>query len=140
MRISIFIGEAKIHRYAALLYCRSSGGLLALDDAQQLALIDREVDVDRIKLIDLAEGGLLSRGPDQVSGIDEMSAHPAVERRPDHSVTQIELGELHLGLRIEEPGFGRFFLIPPLVHLGLRCGIFFEQRRVPYQLRVGVPQ
>jgi hypothetical protein len=41
---------------------------LALDDAQQLTLVNREVDVNRIKLIDLAEGGLLPRGTDKVAG------------------------------------------------------------------------
>src|SRR4029434_10403050 len=99
MRISIFIREAKIHRYTALLYCRSSGGLLALDDAHQLTLVNREVDVDRIKLIDLAEGGLLPRGTDKVGGIDEMSTHPAVERCPDHAVLQFRLAALPLCVR-----------------------------------------
>ena len=45
-----------------------------------------------------------------------------------------------MSLRIENAGFRRFFLIAPLIHLCLRCGIFFEQGSVPGKLRVGVPQ
>ena len=140
MGISFLVGQAKVDRYAALFQCRSGGGFLALDNAQQIALVDREVYVDRVDLIDQTKGGLLPHGADNVAGIDEMSADPAVEGRPHRCVTQIELGELHLGLGVENAGFRRFFLIAPLIHLCLRRGILFEQRSVPGKLRVGVPQ
>src|SRR5262245_10179978 len=100
VRIPFFVGHTEINRYAALLYGRSPRGLLALDDPQQIAFVNREVHVDRIDLIDQTKGGLLPHGADNVAGIDEVSAHPTVKRCPDRSVTQIEIDELHLRLRV----------------------------------------
>ena len=140
MGISFLVGQTEIDRYAALVDCRSGGGFLALDDPQQIALVDREVYVDRVDLIDQTKSGLLPHGADNVAGIDEVSADPAVEGRPHRCVTQIELGELDLGLGVENPGFRRFFLVTPLIHLSLRRGILFKQRRVAGKLGGGVPQ
>ena len=87
--ISVLVGQSEIDRYAALLYCRSGRGFLALDDPQEIAFVDREVYVDRVDLINETKGGLLPHGADNVAGIDEVSADPAVERRPHRCVTQI---------------------------------------------------
>ena len=87
MGVSFFVGQTKINRHTPLFQCRSGGGFLALDNAQQVALVDREVHVDRIDLIDLSKRRLLPHSTDNVAGVDEMSADAAVERRPDRCVT-----------------------------------------------------
>ncbi len=74
----------------------------SLDDAQQIALVDGEVDVERIDLVDLWRASrLLAHRADQIARIDQMAADPAVEGRTDLRVAEVELGELHLGLRAQ---------------------------------------
>ena len=115
-------------------------GLGALGtDAQQIALVDREVGVDRVDLVDLGELGL-AVGADEVAGVDQMPAHAPVERGADRRVAEIDLGEIDLRLGAEHARLRLVAVGAPAVDVDRGGRLLLEQAGVAVELGLGVQE
>ncbi len=138
VREAVLVGDAEVEhligRHAGL------AGLGALGaDAQEIALVDREVGVDRVDLVDLGQHGL-AVGADQVAGVDQMPAHAPVERCGDGGVAEIDLGDIDLRLGAEHPGLGLVAVGAPGVDVHRRGGLLLEQARIAVEFGLGVEE
>ena len=111
-----------------------------LDHAQQIALVDREIDVEGIDAFYLGQRCADAGRADNISGIHQVSADPAIKGCFYLGIAKIQLGEFDLRLGGEQRRGGRVSLILPAIHLGLRRGILFNQARIASQLFFRVPQ
>ena len=111
--------------------------------AQHVLLVDVEVDVDRRQLVDRGELGGRAR-PDQIAGIDLTAPDPAIERRHDPGVAEVDAGKLEVGVGLVDAGLaalglglpvldvqfgGRLLLDQPLLALVFRGRL--GERRLP---------
>jgi hypothetical protein len=134
VRIAVLLEEAEGRR--DLLLGQGARVLgMRRPDPQQVALVDREVDVERIGLVDLREVRRLAGPPDEVAGVDEVSSHAAVERSRHARVAQVQLRDLDLRFGAEERRGRSVAVVLPAIDLGLRRGVLLDEAGVARELR-----
>ena len=102
-------------------------------DAQDLQLVDVEVDVDGLELHEARELGGRT-GTDEGAHVHEVRRHPSVEGCCHLSVAQIDLGELEIGLGLIDRRLGQSALRLPALDVGGRGGVLLGQANLPVVL------
>src|SRR3546814_10611643 len=90
------------------------------------ALVDIEVEVDRIERDDPRQDGLVRR--DEIADGDEVAVDAAADRRPDLGVLEVELRVVESRLRALHLGLGSEELVLALVDGAHRDVAAFRQR------------
>jgi hypothetical protein len=103
-------------------------------DLQHLLLTEIGDGVDRVELSDFGQRGLLTAAADDISRIDQVLADNAVERCSDFCVTQVQLGDCHLCLSVEQRCFGARPFEGPMIDLSLGRGILLDELCVTDEL------
>ena len=109
-------------------------------DLQRLLQAKVGDHVDRVELNDIGKVDRLGIAADDVTHVDQMFAHLAVERCPDFSVAEVELRDCHLGLGGCDVGLGARLLESPVIDIDLGGGISLQQRSVANHFGLRVEQ
>src|SRR3546814_2082270 len=99
------------------------------------ALVDIEVEVDRIERDDPRQDGLVRR--DEIADGDEVAVDAAADRRPDLGVLEVELRVVESRLRALHLGLGSEELVLALVDGAYRDVAAFRQLARTLQLLGG---
>ncbi len=140
VRIAGLVGQPGQYRHRPGAVVALAGLLLPLADTQQIELVDREVDVDRIDLVDLGERRLLAAGAHDVADVDKPSPHATVERRRHLRVADVQIGEVDLRLGVGERRSRRIALKAPIIDVGGSRRLLLEQARVSVEFGLCIEQ
>jgi len=140
MRKALLVGQADIDRHLVQIGKCQPLLVEVLPDLQHCLLAQIGDDVDRVELGDLGQRRLLRVAADDVAGVDQMLPDDAVEGRAHLGIGKVDLVDRHLRLGAQQLRRGARPLVIPMIDLGLRRRVLFDERRVAGEFGLGVDE